>query len=192
MFVEDTAVQVQVVSRQAPKAIRLSGGKKEPEDIPPMPTPKWDFSHLKRQTGASDLSSISSGFGDGDIIIMPNNTVTTVNTARLPTPPSPVANPSRGVAASSSRQSSMRSHRTNTGSSLRYDSRRDTASTQVSIESRPRFHSVNSWVKQQSGQVRRAQQSGGDTPPVPMLPPPEQELRYMMPDGEEPRRPEAV
>lgn len=187
MFVEDTAVEVQVLSRQAPKAIRLSGGKKEEEEIPPMPTPKWNFSHLKRQTGASDLSSISSGFGDGDIIITSNNTVATVNGQRLPTPTSPVAEVS-----ASSRQSSLSSHRTNTGSSLRNESRRDTMSTQVSIETRPRFHSVNSWVKQQSGQVRRAQQSSGDTPPVPMLPPPEQELRYMMPDGEEPRRPEAL
>ncbi|KAI5457729.1 hypothetical protein BGZ63DRAFT_66115 [Mariannaea sp. PMI_226] len=173
MFVEDTAVQIQVLSRQAPKPIRLSGGKTQPEDVPPLPTPKWNFGLIKRQTGASDLSSISSGFGDGDIIITPNNTVATVNTAKLPVPPSPVANPSGDLSKS-------------------YRNRDSARDTQISIDPRPRFHSVSSWVKQQSGQVRQAQQQSGNTPPVPMLPPPEQELRYMMPDGEEPRRPEGV
>ncbi|KPM34894.1 hypothetical protein AK830_g11678 [Neonectria ditissima] len=164
-FVESTAVQVQVMSKLEPKQVRLSASGKA------MPTtPKWTFGHSKRQTGVSELSSISSGFGDGDIIITPSNT-NTVTTVTVPSP-----------AVAASRQSSMHSSRR--------DARRDTASTDVSLDARPRFHSVNSWVKQQTGHMRREQQHGadGDAPPVPMLPPPEQKFGLMMPDGEVPRR----
>ncbi|KAK7417516.1 hypothetical protein QQZ08_011598 [Neonectria magnoliae] len=177
-FVESTAVQVQVMSKLEPKQVRLSANGKA------MPTtPKWTFDHSKRQTGVSELSSISSGFGDGDIIITPSNT-NTVTTVTVPTLPA--------VAASrqSSLHSSSDSSRRSSLHSSRRDARRDTASTDVSLDVRPRFHSVNSWVKQQTGQMRREQQRGadGDAPPVPMLPPPEQKFRLMMPDGEEPRR----
>lgn len=182
MFVESKAVQAQVVSGQTAKQVRLSVQAK------PMPsTPRYTYSQSKRQTGVSTLSSISSGFGDGDIIITPENTVSTVNTSTMPSLPTAVADPSR--------QSSMRSPAASRQSSMRSyggDPRRDTAMTamtDVTLDGRPRFHSVNSWVKQQSGHLRRAQNGvDGDAPPVPMLPPPEQELRLMMPDGEEPRR----
>ncbi|KAF7538330.1 hypothetical protein G7Z17_g12654 [Cylindrodendrum hubeiense] len=191
MFVESTAVKAQVVTSQTAKEVRLSEqGKLMPT------TPRYTYSHLKRQTGVSELSSISSGFGDGDIIITPNNTVNTIHSTTVPSLPSAVADPSRQSSMRShatSRQSSMRSYgggsRQLSMRSYRGDTRRDTASTDVSLDGRPRFHSVNSWVKQQSGHLRRAQRGAdGDAPPVPMLPPPEQELRLMMPDGEEPRR----
>ncbi|KAH6976103.1 hypothetical protein BKA56DRAFT_618037 [Ilyonectria sp. MPI-CAGE-AT-0026] len=181
-FVESKAVQAQVVSGQTAKQVRLSVQAK------PMPTtPRYTYSQSKRQTGVSTLSSISSGFGDGDIIITPENTVSTVNTSTMPSLPTAVADPSR--------QSSIRSPAASRRSSMRSsgrDPRRDTqmtSMTDVTLDGRPRFHSVNSWVKQQSGHLRRAQNGvDGDAPPVPMLPPPEQELRLMMPDGEEPRR----
>ncbi|KAL6399112.1 hypothetical protein AUP68_17654 [Ilyonectria robusta] len=181
-FVESKAVQAQVVSGQTAKQVRLSVQAK------PMPTtPRYTYSQSKRQTGVSTLSSISSGFGDGDIIITPENTVSTVNTSTMPSLPTAVADPSR--------QSSIRSPVASRRSSMRSsgrDPRRDTqmtSMTDVTLDGRPRFHSVNSWVKQQSGHLRRAQNGvDGDAPPVPMLPPPEQELRLMMPDGEEPRR----
>lgn len=58
-------------------------------------------------------------------------------------------------------------------------SHRDTVYTQSSdASSLPRFRTVNSWVRQQTGRVRRS------TPP----PVPEQGYGLMMPDGEEPRR----
>lgn len=72
--------------------------------------------------------------------------------------------------------------------------RRDTVCTEASEDTPPRFRTVNSWVRQQSGRVKREKQreedaatESGTPPPVPAIPP-EQEFRLMMPDGEEPRR----
>ncbi|CAG1965717.1 unnamed protein product, partial [Fusarium graminearum] len=137
-----------------------------PSDAP------YAYGASRRQTGVSELSSISSGFGDGDIVVTPDyQTIQSVPT--MPTP---------------SRQPTWKTS-TNTFS------RRDTVSTVASVEGRPRFRSVNSWVKQQNGQLRRAQrqQEQSDAPPVPALaPPPEQDFRYMLPDDERPRPVEMV
>lgn len=184
VFVERTAVPAQVVPSQTAKEIRLSA-----QDKPVPMTPRYTYSLSKRQTGVSELSSISSGFGDGDIIITANNTVSTVRTGTIPSIPEAVADPSQ----SSRRSNAAASVRSYGGgsrqSSVRGDPRRDTTLTDVSLDGRPRFRSVNSWVTQQSGHLRRAQRGvDGDAPPVPMLPPPVQEFRLMMPDGEEPRR----
>ena len=116
----------------------------------------------------SDMSSLSSGFGDGDIIIPPTNVNTTI-TATLLAAPAPVAQRSSVSAASQ---------------------RRDTVYTEASEDPQPRFRTVNSWVHQQTGRVKRAKQRemvASDAPPVPNMPP-EPEFRLMMPDGEEPRR----
>ncbi|KAH7140731.1 hypothetical protein EDB81DRAFT_63216 [Dactylonectria macrodidyma] len=185
VFVERTAVQAQVVSSQTAKEIRLSAQDKS---VPT--TPRYTYSLSKRQTGVSELSSISSGFGDGDIIITADNTVSTVRTGTIPSIPEAVADPSQQSSRRSNAASSVRSYGGESRqSSVRGDSRRDTTLTEVSLDGRPRFRSVNSWVTQQSGHLRRAQRGvDGDAPPVPMLPPPDQEFRLMMPDGEEPRR----
>ncbi|CAF3511535.1 hypothetical protein FGSG_04129 [Fusarium graminearum PH-1] len=168
-FVEN-AVEVQVVARQVPRE-GLSPPYKPQHNRFPSNAP-YAYGASRRQTGVSELSSISSGFGDGDIVVTPDyQTIQSVPT--MPTP---------------SRQPTWKTS-TNTFS------RRDTVSTVASVEGRPRFRSVNSWVKQQNGQLRRAQrqQEQSDAPPVPALaPPPEQDFRYMLPDDERPRPVEMV
>lgn len=116
----------------------------------------------------SDISSLSSGFGDGDIIVPPNSNTTTITATHLAVP-APIA-----------QRSSV------SGTSQR----RDTVYTEASEDPQPRFRTVNSWVRQQTGRVKRAKQRemvASDAPPVPNMPP-EQEFRLMMPDEEEPRR----
>lgn len=122
------------------------------------------------QQRLSDLSSLSSGFGDGDIIM-----------------PQPTAN-----------VKPYQTSRLSTGTEAEQSQKRDTVYTEASEDTPPRFRTVNSWVRQQTGRVKRAKQREEQTanetglaPPVPSLPP-EQEFRLMMPDGEEPRRVEDV
>lgn len=117
----------------------------------------------------SDLSSLSSGFGDGDII-MPPQAAATVKPYQ----------PSRLSAGTDTAEQQSRN--------------RDTVYTEASEDTPPRFRTVNSWVRQQTGRVKREKQreeqtasENGTAPPVPSLPP-EQEFKLMMPDGEEPRR----
>lgn len=109
-------------------------------------------SPAQRQTVVSDMSSLSSGFGDGDII-MP--------------PPATASSPAHRSTLSAGN--------------------RETVYTEASEDSPPRFRTVNSWVRQQSGRVRREQRDES-TPPVPVLPPLEFDLGMMMPDGQTPRR----
>jgi hypothetical protein len=128
----------------------------------------------------SELSSLSSGFGDADIVIPPN------------------VQPRDGAAMTLDSRSSA-----NPMGHLSWATRsnRDTVYTEASEDSPPRFRTVTSWVNQQTGRVKRAQQrigdaSDDDVPPVPGLPagtgqngmPPEPEWTMMMPDGEIPRR----
>lgn len=168
-FVEN-AVEVQVVARHAPKEGLSPPYKPQHTRVPSAAPYAYDIG--RRQTGVSELSSISSGFGDGDIVVTP--TYQTIQS--VPSRPTP------------SRQPTWKS-------STHTVSRRDTVSTVASVDPRPRFRSVNSWVKQQNGELRRAQrqQEQSDAPPVPALaPPPEQDFRYMLPDNERPRPVEMV
>lgn len=124
---------------------------------------------------ASELSSISSGFGDGDIIVPPPATL------REGQDPRPYS-----FAKSAGRLSRANSvaNRSEAGS----NGQRDTIYTTTSEDMPTRYRSVNSWVNQQTGRVERQRQDRDeDVPPVPMLPP-EQRLTMMMDDGEEPRR----
>lgn len=125
---------------------------------------------------ASELSSISSGFGDGDIIVPP---MATFQQGQDPRPYSFAKS-----SASRSRANSVAT-RSEAGS----NGQRDTIYTTTSEDMPTRYRSVNSWVNQQTGRVERQQRRGDDEdiPPVPMLPP-EQRLTMMMDDGEEPRR----
>ncbi|UPL03510.1 hypothetical protein LCI18_014444 [Fusarium solani-melongenae] len=186
MFVESTAVQVQVIARHDPKESIASISGRQHKRVPSTTPYIYDVGG-RRQTGISSLSSISSGFGDGDIVVTPtNNTIQTI-----PSQPAPATLPSRLTTWRSTSTLGRRDTDTSSG-------RRDTVSTEVSVDFRPRFHSVSSWVKQQNGHLRRAQRQqesspDGSTPPVPALPPPiEQDFGLMMPDGERPRPVEMV
>ncbi|PHH82860.1 hypothetical protein CDD82_4498 [Ophiocordyceps australis] len=121
-----------------------------------------------RITSVSEMSSLSSGFGDGDIMIPSMNKGPATTVASVTAPP-PVA-----------QRASISS----------FFHRRETVYTEASEDPIPRFRSINSWVRQQSGRVKRAkqrEQTDSDAPPVPSMPP-EQDFRLMMPDEEEPRR----
>ncbi|RDA94503.1 hypothetical protein CP533_2731 [Ophiocordyceps camponoti-saundersi (nom. inval.)] len=122
-------------------------------------------------SGISDVSSLSSGFGDGDIIMPPavmgTATTTTVTAVAVPPP----------VASRSSVSTASRSYRDTVY----------TETTEASEDAVPRFRTINSWVRQQSGRIKRAKMTASDAPPLPNAPP-EQDFRLMMPDNEEPRR----
>ncbi|PSS03740.1 hypothetical protein BD289DRAFT_96330 [Coniella lustricola] len=147
-----------------------------------MPDPVYNQSELARQAStaynpnqravnrASELSSISSGFGDGDIIMPPpavlqqNMDPTTYNYGKP-------------------RDGAIQSIDVNAPDVNDAQARRDTVYTTTSEDRPARYRSVNSWVDQQTGRVQRHQD---DAPPVPALP---AEDRYtMMMDDEEPRR----
>ncbi|ROW12395.1 hypothetical protein VMCG_00421 [Cytospora schulzeri] len=126
---------------------------------------------------ASELSSLSSGFGDGDIIIPPP--------AALHSSPPGMPRFTYQQVPTVSRKDSI-ANGSEAGSS-----NRDTIYTNISEDMPMRYRTVNSWVNQQTGRIQRAvQKANEDVPPVPVMPP---EERYtMMMDDEEPRRPETV
>jgi hypothetical protein len=140
---------------------------------------------MRRVNRASELSSISSGFGDGDIIVQASQPG-----ADMPPMPQPPPQASQGLRSS-----------TNLVGRYSWADRgnRDTVYTESSEDSPPRFRSVSSWVNQQTGRVKRAEEreaAVGDIPPVPGIPgtvgqnvmPPEPQYNMMMPDDEVPRR----
>lgn len=145
-----------------------------------MPDPYFNQSELARQPSdaynptqrqvyrASELSSISSGFGDGDIIMMP------------PTASQPLRDPNNMVG-----RFSWQTRKSMAASEA--GGNRDTVYTQSSEDMPPRFRTVDSWVNQQSGRVQRAEQRA-DAPPVPALPPAER-FTMMLDDEQAPRRP---
>jgi hypothetical protein len=99
----------------------------------------------------SYLSSLSSGFGDG--LIIPDSTV-------------------NGASQQGYRQSrSQGGARFSWVTSVRD---RDTVYTQASIESAPRFRTINSWVAQQSGRLEGQEQSDAKHPAMPSIPLPVQ------------------
>ncbi|KAM0321627.1 hypothetical protein ACHAQA_009983 [Verticillium albo-atrum] len=139
------------------------------------------YDRQRQASRASAMSSLSSGFGDGDIIVPGLQ------------PPPPTSHPMRSTQNVVGRYSWV----------SKSGSNRETIYTETSEDMPPRFRTVNSWVNQQTGRVKRAQGRGeeeSDVPPVPGLPaalgqnimPPEQQFNMMMPDGEEPRRPDGV
>jgi hypothetical protein len=95
----------------------------------------------------SYLSSLSSGFGDG--LVIADSTV-------------------NGAPQQFYRQSqSQGAARFSWATSVRD---RDTVYTQASMESAPRFRTVNSWVAQQSSRVERQRQSNDEVPAMPPIP----------------------
>ncbi|KAL8388489.1 hypothetical protein RB595_009208 [Gaeumannomyces hyphopodioides] len=152
-----------------------------------QPSDAYDPS--RRQVGrASALSSLSSGFGDGDIVVPQQ-------------PRQPLAGPAHGDRAVGGNESEAQRYLTEARAS--WASRRDTVYTESSDDSQPRYRTVTSWVRQQSGRVRRAEQRGirsvaddasdGDVEgSSERAMPPEPRFNMMMDDGQAPRSPETM
>ncbi|TLS23603.1 uncharacterized protein PpBr36_05856 [Pyricularia pennisetigena] len=183
--------------------------------MPPMLSPGYnrnepsgDTYDAYNQRGRQDsyvsmLSSLSSGFGDGDIIVddQPQS---------WPQPPPPQGLSAEQLSyvqtqAPSSHQQSLNippNARTSSRTSWMSRSNRDTVYTQASDDSAPRFRTVSSWVHQQTSRVRRAEhraKANGQTSSVPGTTapgwydmPPEPQFNMMMDDGQAPRAPESV
>ncbi|KAL7803461.1 hypothetical protein V8C44DRAFT_275995 [Trichoderma aethiopicum] len=123
---------------------------------------------VRGNTRMSDVSSLSSGFGDGDIIITPPTAAATMESDH---PGAAVDSHVNLVAVRGSEVDSQAA-----GS-------RDTVYTSVSDDGRPHFRPVSAWVRQQSRRAKKA----------PALPDGvmEQGFDLMMPDEQEPRRVES-
>ncbi|KAI2626620.1 hypothetical protein GGR54DRAFT_637189 [Hypoxylon sp. NC1633] len=125
-----------------------------------MPQPYYDESELARQppgeyipakrlgNRSSALSSISSGFGDGDIIIPPPLAVNKSLPAQVP-PDDP-----------GTRDSWM----------SREGGQRETVYTTTSEDRPARFRSIGSWVNQQAGRAKRAGSRARERGEVPVMP----------------------
>lgn len=151
-----------------------------------MADPSYSQSELSRQPydpsrrhvyRASELSSLSSGFGDGDIIMPPP-------AALQGGDPSGVSHFNYQQVPNVGRKDSI-ANASEAGGSYR-----DTVYTTTSEDMPTRYRTVKSWVSQQTGRIQRAARRAEEDapPPVPTMPP---EERYtMMMDDEEPRRPD--
>ncbi|KAI1144521.1 hypothetical protein F5Y05DRAFT_364910 [Hypoxylon sp. FL0543] len=100
---------------------------------------------------ASVLSSISSGFGDGDIIIPPPLAADN---------PMPGNSPDDRADNRAVRESWM----------AREDGRRETVYTMTSEDRPARFRSITSWVNQQAGRARRAGSRARERGEIPVMP----------------------
>ncbi|KAK4106383.1 hypothetical protein N658DRAFT_17236 [Parathielavia hyrcaniae] len=160
--------------------------------------------HQPSRRSTSSLSSLSSGFGDVDGIYItdslvapprPTTTALSPTAAAVPIPvhshpPPSSSNNRRSTSTNSTGSSEGRRRR-------RSRTRRETVYTTTSEDRPARFRSVGSWVDQQTGRIRRAQQRGGavaaqvpGNPGIPGIhnPPREQSFGMMMDDEEKPRR----
>ncbi|KAI0023240.1 hypothetical protein F4780DRAFT_777020 [Xylariomycetidae sp. FL0641] len=100
---------------------------------------------------ASELSSISSGFGDGDIVMPP-----------------PATEPSTNSRQQGPREPSSYLGRFSFMS--KRDERRETMYTATSEDRPARFRTVTSWVNQQTGRVMRAGSRAEERGEVPVMP----------------------
>ncbi|KLU83562.1 hypothetical protein MAPG_02617 [Magnaporthiopsis poae ATCC 64411] len=144
--------------------------------------PSDAYDPARRQVGReSVLSSLSSGFGDGDIVV-----------------PQQVRQPARDARATGVNESEAQQH--HTGARASWTSRTDTVYTESSDDSPPRYRNITSWVRQQSSRARRAEQrgarpvaggasDGGVEGTGVRAMPPEPRLDMMMDDGQAPRSP---
>ncbi|KAL6890772.1 hypothetical protein GGI43DRAFT_206851 [Trichoderma evansii] len=135
----------------------------------------------RKNTRISDVSSLSSGFGDGDIIIIqPPNAAAT--SAVTPTRSNTFdSNVNLRAARSSPERKSF-------GSRFSRNNSRDTVMTNSSEDLRPRFRTVSSWVHQQSRRTKQRSATNKSEDRGMPTPLPEQGFEMMMPDGEVPRR----
>ncbi|KAG6035003.1 hypothetical protein E4U19_005251 [Claviceps sp. Clav32 group G5] len=165
----------------------------------------------QKRSHASDMSSLSSSFGDG--LSMSNNNNNNSNSNNNSYENHDLNDILNGTHHSNNNHHSSAGVVTTINSPLPVAQRdsahlhsersqRDTVQTDVPEDAPVRLRKVSSWVRQQSGKVTRARQrlqsvssshvaSEVPSAEVPKMPS-EQDLRQMMSDGEELRRAEAV
>lgn len=136
----------------------------------------------KNNNRFSDVSSLSSGFGDGDIVIIQPPGTVAATASRLNTFDS---NINLGAVRTSSERKSLGSRLSRNNSR---DHSRDTVMTNSSEDLRPRFRTVSSWVHQQSRRTKKRSAANRGEDRGMTTPLPEQGFDMMMPDGEVPRR----
>ncbi len=156
-----------------------------------MPDAFYNQSQLARQPSdaydparrqvhrASELSSLSSGFGDGEMMV-----------PQLPPPAQAGLRQSTNFVGRfpwAGRPGDVEAE----GDGTSPTNNRDTIYTdytETSEDSPPRFRTISSWVNQQTGRVKRAGQRSTEPEEIPPVP----DLSMMADDGEVPRRPDTI
>lgn len=103
-------------------------------------------------TRASEISSISSGFGDGDLFVAPSFETSQPTSEKTSEAPPGVAQGSRDSWMS------------------REGAKRETIYTETSEDRPARFRSITSWVNQQAGRAKRASSRARERGEVPVMP----------------------
>lgn len=116
-------------------------------------TSNLDNSQQRDPHRMSTLSSLSSGFGDGLII---QDTETIRNPSIAP--------------ARQNQQTTRFSWQTTTSKAAETNYDRTSIYTTASIDTAPRFRTVNSWVAQQTGRVERQHMMNSQIPAMPPVP----------------------
>ncbi|EPE04961.1 hypothetical protein F503_00115 [Ophiostoma piceae UAMH 11346] len=195
-------IQFQPVPSQSPPQ-QFEASNLNPNGAAGMPSDAYD-PNRREVNRASELSSLSSGFGDGEMLMLiPEQLqVSKTETANDQASALPMAVPIPAEPMSSKGQFSW----------MRNTNRltRETVYSEASEDQPAKFRTVDSWVKQQTGRVRRGQASidattdasaydpsgiklvPGHEPGIPHPLPEEQRLTMMMDDEEVPRRPDTL
>ncbi|PNP39899.1 hypothetical protein TGAMA5MH_08165 [Trichoderma gamsii] len=142
----------------------------------------------RKNTRISDVSSLSSGFGDGDIIILQPPTAVATYAATPNRSNTFDSNINLSAVRTSPERKSFGSRFSRNNSR---DHSRDTYMTNSSEDLRPRFRTVSSWVHQQSRRTKQRSAANKSEDRGMATPLPEQGFDMMMPDGEVPRRVES-
>ncbi|KAI1640216.1 hypothetical protein F4809DRAFT_522480 [Biscogniauxia mediterranea] len=143
----------------------------------------------RRAYRASEISSISSGFGDGEMILPQpmapaSNTIDTTITTTTAAAAAAVANDNTNINTTTTIPTTTSSPivqppppvPTSNNAAGRFswmsrrDERRETVYTQTSEDRPTRFRSVASWVNQQTGRIRRADSRARERGEVPVMP----------------------
>ncbi|OBT66841.1 hypothetical protein VE03_04034 [Pseudogymnoascus sp. 23342-1-I1] len=153
-----------LIQNAAPIAVSQQPMPSTRDVPPPMPVlpPAYRQAANGKTQRMSEVSSLSSGFGDA-VIDIPESGPTTYNTNRSgPGAPKPNTQTlgldlgSRFSWANVPTPRTLGNHRN-----------RDTATTTTSRDSEPRFRTVTSWVNQQTNRVMKNQNGGGASTAVP-------------------------
>ncbi|KAL5347856.1 hypothetical protein ACLOAV_007266 [Pseudogymnoascus australis] len=152
-----------LIQNAAPIAVSQQPMPVTKDDPPPMPVLPQAYRQAAngKTQRMSELSSLSSGFGDA-VIDIPESGPTTYNSNRpgpgLPKPNNQILGVDLGSRFSWANVPTPRTLGTHRNRN------RDTATTTTSQDSEPRFRTVTSWVNQQTNRVMKHQDGGAAAP----------------------------